>query len=177
MKLQEKAARTGGYKVRDVMQRNVISVSAEMTLVELAQVLTQRMISGAPVVDEEGEVVGVVSLADLVANTARTHAEMQPNEARPQYYRDVWMEEEVMDGFTVEDFSSNMKVMDIMTPVVYVIGENDSLSELVNLMLGARIHRALVTNGESVVGIVTTMDLIRIIPDLATRSLGSLTEG
>ncbi|MBM3465481.1 MAG: CBS domain-containing protein [Armatimonadetes bacterium] len=136
-----------------------------MPLDELAQLLTTRMISGAPVVDEDGEVVGVVSLADLVANAARGQGEAQIA-SHPRYYSDAWVDEAVLDGFSVEQVSSSMLVMDIMTPVVYVVDEKDTLPRLVDLLLTARVHRAMVTDGDSVTGIVTTMDLIRAIPTL-----------
>jgi len=153
-------------RVRDIMQRDVISVAADTPLPELAQLLTQRMISGTPVVNEDGDVVGVVSLTDLVANSTRTTSQVQAKESSSPYYRDLWIEEDSSSGFLVEDYGSQLQVQDIMTPVVYVINADEGLTELVGMMLGARIHRVLVTDGEAVVGIVTTMDLIRVIPRL-----------
>ena len=58
---------------------------------------------------------------------------------------------------------------DIMTPVVHQVHEDDVIGNVVALMLQARIHRVLVTNGRAIVGIVTTMDLIALLPALLAR--------
>jgi len=53
---------------KDIMTRDVVTVSAAATVREAAQILTQQQLSGAPVVDRQGQIVGVVSEADIVAN-------------------------------------------------------------------------------------------------------------
>jgi CBS domain-containing protein len=148
------------------MEKHMITVPPEMTVPELAQMLTQKMISGVPVVDRDGEVVGVVSLSDVATNAARQQAAAERIDKHPEYYRDLWMDADLTAGYIIEDYGSNATVGEIMTRVLHVVHEDDSLVDLTNLLLGARIHRALVTNGERVVGIVTTMDLIRVIPQL-----------
>lgn len=168
MKIESKPQIHGVPLVCHVMQRGVITVGPDMSVPELANLLTSRMISGAPVVDSTGEVVGVVSLTDIAAHSARSHAAMEPDgRRRSDYYTNVGFgEEETSDGFYVEDFGEKCSVAQIMTPVVHIVRETDTLTDLVKLLLTARIHRALVTDGRSVVGIVTTTDLIRVIPDL-----------
>jgi len=56
-------------KARDIMNTDVLSVRDDMTVQELAGFLTEREILGAPVVDSEGEVVGVVSCTDIAQST------------------------------------------------------------------------------------------------------------
>jgi len=53
---------------KDIMTKEVVTVSAAATVREAAQILTQQQLSGAPVVDRQGQIVGVVSEADIVAN-------------------------------------------------------------------------------------------------------------
>ena len=56
---------------RDIMTRDVITVGSTATVKEAAQILTQQQLSGAPVVNQQGQIVGVVSEADIVANKGR----------------------------------------------------------------------------------------------------------
>jgi CBS domain-containing protein len=56
---------------KDIMTRDVITASPAMTIKEAAKILIQQQISGAPVLDMKGQVVGVVSEADIVANKGR----------------------------------------------------------------------------------------------------------
>ncbi|MFQ5675044.1 MAG: CBS domain-containing protein, partial [bacterium] len=58
-------------RAKDVMNTNVLTVNNDMTVHELALFFTENMISGAPVVDEAGKLLGVVSLSDIVRNDDR----------------------------------------------------------------------------------------------------------
>jgi CBS domain-containing protein len=142
--------------IKDIMQRKVIKVEPEMPVADLAAFLTGHGISGAPVT-EGGKLVGVVSLYDIVASGPPR------GELRPHYFRQEWMEEAVNEGFTVESIGDKT-VRDIMNPAVYSLGEDASLNELVEMMLKGRIHRVIITRNHKLVGIVTTTDLVRLIP-------------
>lgn len=166
MKIELTPEIVGTPCVRDVMHRGVISVSPHMSVPELAALLTAKMISGAPVVDSAGEVVGVVSLTDIAINSGRGQSALAPGDRKSDYYTNLSLEDEVAQSFYVEDYAQAATVAEIMTPVVYVVRETAPLTDLIELLVSARIHRALVSDGRSVVGIVTTTDLIRIIPRL-----------
>lgn len=150
-------------KAKEIMQRKLITVPPDMLVTELVELFSSRGISGAPVVDL-GRPIGVVSMTD-VANNAGIQGELIANASRLNYYRDVWMEEEEFDGFTVGEVDSRT-VADIMTPAVYQADENSPVEEVVSTMLEARIHRVIVTDKEKAVGIITTTDLIKLIPEL-----------
>ena len=76
-------------KAKDVMNTDVLSVRDDMTVQELAGFLTEREILGAPVVDPEGEVVGVVSCTDIVQSTT-TEANMLLEKSTPGFYEHGW---------------------------------------------------------------------------------------
>lgn len=147
---------------RDIMQRKLITVPPDMLVSELAQLFTSKGISGAPVVDL-GRPIGVVSLTDIA--NASSEGRLVQHAARPHYYRDVWLDEEELDGFSIEQVDART-VADIMTPAVYQADQTTSLVELVEIMLEAKIHRVIITDKDKAVGIVTTTDLIRQIPQL-----------
>jgi CBS domain-containing protein len=56
---------------KDIMTRDVVTVGVAATVREAARILTQHQLSGAPVVDRQGQIVGVVSETDIVANKGR----------------------------------------------------------------------------------------------------------
>lgn len=154
-------------KAKEIMQRKLITVPPDMLVTELVELFSSRGISGAPVVDL-GRPIGVVSMTD-VANNAGIQGELIANASRPHYYRDIWMEEEEFDGFTVGEVDSRT-VADIMTPAVYQADESSPVEDVVSTMLEARIHRVIVTHNEKAVGIITTTDLIKLIPDLLKKT-------
>src|SRR5262245_44883386 len=115
---------------KDVMCPEVLALRADMTVREAAEFLTAHQFSGAPVLDEKGHLVGVVSLTDLAEN---------------------------------EDQVDDVAVREIMTPTVYTVPDDAPVPEIARTMIAGRIHRLLVTRGKHVVGIVTPLDLLRLL--------------
>lgn len=145
---------------KDVMTRNVITVPDDASLSELVGVLTESMITGAPVVDGDGKLVGVVSTTDVARSGGRRSTNIRRDNP-PDFYLHGWesIEDEVR-SFSVEEESDQM-VRDIMTPVIFSVSENATFSEMADTMVGGRVHRLIVTKDGQVVGIVTTLDLLR----------------
>ncbi len=148
---------------RDVMNENVLTVSVDWTARELAEFLTDNEISGAPVVDEEGHVVGVVSLTDL-ARAEIEDGRLVPDRSGPDYWMrsfedDIGAEE--LQGLRVEH--EGPTVREIMNPAVFSVDEETSVSEVARSMIDAQIHRVLVTRGRKIVGIISTTDLLGLL--------------
>lgn len=143
---------------RDIMTPDVIRVHDDWTLSELAATFTEHMITGAPVIDHARRLVGVVSTTDLARHrTIRAVRDMVPHD----FYVRGW--ERLSDdahGFFVEE-DSEVKVRDIMTPMIFSISANASLAEMADTMIRGRVHRLIVTEGHEVVGIVTTLDMLK----------------
>ena len=139
-------------KVRDVMTTDVASVAPAMRLKDLARLLLERRISGAPVVDEDGRVVGVVSETDLLAKEV----------GRPLSRRTPldWIFGEVpstseqrrRDATTVEQAMS--------TPAT-TIGADRPLREAATIMVDRAVNRLPVVDQGRLVGIITRADLVR----------------
>ena len=146
---------------KDVMRRKIVTVESWLTLQELAKVLEENGITGAPVVDANGAVLGVVSQTDLV------HARRESSSGIPFYHRDV--EEPIAAlGIHFEE-SDRTRVEQIMTPGAISFNEETPVEKLAGAMLERHIHRVLITRGERLVGIVTTMDLLRALVALAKK--------
>ncbi len=85
------------------------------------------------------------------------------------YYLRSWEdkldEEEVRHFQIVED--DGLSVREIMTPLIFKVAENASIAEMADTMIGGRIHRLIVTQEDRVVGIVTTLDMLKAIRSYA----------
>jgi CBS domain-containing protein len=136
-------------KVRDVMTTQVAALHPLTEAVEAARFLSERRISGAPVVDQHGNLVGVVSQTDLVRLQGRASAEGWPGQAvEPEWLGDA----------------ARAPVFTLMTTKPVTCDEETPLEDVAVLMLERRIHRVLVTSEGKLAGIVTAMDLLRAIP-------------
>ncbi|MCG8606446.1 CBS domain-containing protein [bacterium] len=151
---------------KDIMNPDVIVVEADLSVRDLATLFTEKMISGAPVVDKEGKLRGVVSQSDIVRNDGH-RTEIVQERSQNEYYLHGWedkLNHEDMVELHLEEADA-LRVRDIMTPLVFKIPETVSLYEIVDTMIGGRIHRLIVTRGDEVVGIVTTLDLLKTMRD------------
>ena len=149
----------------DVMSRDILAVSPGMTIEDLAAFFAEHQITGAPVLDRNGRLAGVVSQTDI-AEAEQERAEAipdwtgagddpeAPDEAAP----------EELHGFHVEA-ASGLLVRDIMTPTAYTVPHDTPVADLARTMVTGRIHRLLVTRAGPVVGIVTTLDLLKVLYD------------
>jgi CBS domain-containing protein len=148
-------------RARDVMTTEVVKVPADLTVAELADVFMENEISGAPVVDEDGALVGVVSVFDL-ARQSSGEAGVVTEQGNPEFYVRGWEEQ-----YTVEEFrklrvqEGHLTVRDVMTPAAFTVEEDDPISDVARTLVDGHIHRVLVTRGHEVVGIISSLDLLR----------------
>ncbi len=153
-------------KAKDIMNTDVLSVRDDMTVQELAGFLTEREILGAPVVDSEGEVVGVVSCTDIAQSTT-TEANRFLERSTPGFYEHGWEDKLGPDELERLHLKENesLPVKEIMTPTIYTVPEDTPISDIAKAMVAGRIHRLLVTRGTRLVGIITTLDMLKIFFD------------
>jgi CBS domain-containing protein len=139
-------------KVRDVMSRDVISVPREMHLKELATVLTEHQISGVPVTDADGKVIGVVSEADvLMKQVGRPISRRRPLE---------WIFGESHDAEEMRRRVASTVGEAMTAPAVTVEGSRP-LREAAALMVDSKVNRLPVLDDGKLVGILTRADLVR----------------
>ncbi len=152
---------------RDVMTQEVMTVDADWTVTDLAEFLVTNAISGAPVVSPQGRLLGVVSLTDLVR-----HASLPVHSERPEPTHDVYVDDldrEYRDdefaGFRVGTEDSTL-VSDIMTPMIFEVSPESDVRHIADMMIRGRIHRVFVTDHKRVVGVISALDLLRLIRDV-----------
>jgi CBS domain-containing protein len=154
-------------KAADVMTKRLITVPPTMDLQELATLLEKEGISGCPVLDDSGVVVGVVSKTDL------TRARAQGDSLMDVFYRsatgiiggDALVDDEYCpwsenDAYEQADLG-NLCVADVMNRNIYTIGHDTAVQVIARKMLERKIHRLLITENGRFVGIVSSGDLLR----------------
>ena len=151
-------------RARDVMQTSVISVEPATPLAQVARVFLEAEIHGAPVVDDAEQLLGVVSVTDLLRAVGDEH-ESPGNSA--VYFRDV-LEFSGPDWTSApQDFQdrlAQLSVADVMQSGAVTVTEEATVPEIAKLMRGQRIHRVIVLGKEGrVSGLVTALDLVGLL--------------
>jgi CBS domain-containing protein len=156
-------------RARDLMQADVISVNPETPLLELHRLFVEEEINGAPVVDDGGDVVGVISSMDLLRAVldryetgSATNAAAYFREASP-YSGPDWST--APDDF--QDRLRDLTVEEAMIRELVTVPPTATLAEIAGVMRKQRIHRVLVIEDGDLVGILTTYDLLRALEQAA----------
>ena len=142
----------------DIMQPNVVTIKEDASVRELAELLSKKKISGAPVVDDQNRVVGIVSEGDLVLQDAEIHF--------PHY---IELLGNIVYLESVKKYEDRLRkvaaasVSEIMTTDVISVQKDTSVHEVATLMTDKKVNRLPVLDGNILVGIVTRADLVRAV--------------
>lgn len=140
-------------KISELMTKEVLTVSPEMTVREAAKLLFQREISGLPVVDENKKVVGMITEKEIIAM------------AMPKYVEQLGDFEYILneEPFTKKVAEADkIKVKDIMRKEVLCVTEDTSVAEVARLMIAKKARRLPVLNKEKkLVGIIARADIVK----------------
>lgn len=160
---------------RDVMTRNIVTVTSSTTLVDLERLLISRQIGGTPV-KEQCQLVGMVSRSDIirVLSYEQSVAEVQSGAFRNESGITDRRAIELIGGHVGERMQT-LRVKDAMTPIRASVSPTSSLQEIATLMVKCRVHRVLVMEDGVARGIVARSDLIRLVADgqLAEQDLAA----
>ena len=148
---------------RDVMQTYLISVNPETPLLEVHRLFVDEEITGAPVVDETGRLLGVISSVDLLRAVDEEH---DAASAGSRHFRDIlefsgpdW--QEGPDNF--QDRLGERTVSDAMTRGGITVAPETLVSEVAATLRKHRIHRVFVVDGEQLCGVISTFDLVALL--------------
>lgn len=146
----------------DLMTPNPVSISETATIQEAAAFLTDREISAAPVIDEAGHPVGVLSRADIVRHDREVARYLPPSR---DFYDKAELRtdagEKLGSGFQVESTDHGL-VRDIMTPTVISVAPTAPALQVVGEMLAFKVHRLFVVDQAGVlVGVISAFDVLR----------------
>lgn len=150
--------------VKDIMKARVVCVTSGTTLPELDRRFIAHHVSGFPVVDD-GRLLGMVSHFDVVRRFVVEHAQA---EVLVGAYGDE-VGEHVLQGELDEIAGcvglrmDHLCVRDIMNPIVISVSPGDLVEKAARLLVEHHIHRVPVVDGQRLVGIVSSLDLVRLL--------------
>lgn len=144
-------------KAKDIMTKNVVTVKTTATIVELAHILMKHQISGTPVIDDNGNLIGIVTESDLINKNSKLHI--------PTILR-------LFDAFIplgISKLEQDLKKMaastvgEIFTKEVITVDEEMSMEDVATIMTEKKIHLLPVLKEGKLAGIIGKKDIIRSI--------------
>jgi CBS domain-containing protein len=156
---QARAMRWAQVTARDIMRKVMVTVPASAALSEVERILSDNRISGAPVVDAKGHVIGILSWRDVV------DAYVEDPDARPRrgnsFYSlssDDSLEQD-LEAFELPE-EAEETAQDVMTADIHSVPPDAGLKEIATLMVKHNIHRVLVQENGRFLGILGTMEIL-----------------
>jgi len=141
---------------KDIMTRDAITVRTTTTIEELARTLMEHKISGVPVVDDAGGLIGIVTENDLISQNKRLHIPtvMRLFDAFIMLESPGKIEKEIkkMTAITVND---------IYTKEVITVTEDTPVQDIATIMSEKKVHLIPVVEGKKILGIIGKIDLIK----------------
>jgi len=125
-------------RAADIMEKGVVTVSPELPLRDFEELLSGEEISGAPVTDGDGRILGIASKTDIIE--ALTERACDALELGPR-----------------------LCVADLMTEGAVSVPPDATLAEIARTMVDGRLHRVLVSDGQRLLGIVSAFDVLRAV--------------
>ncbi len=149
---------------RDVMTSRVVTIYQRAPLSLAVELMLKLKVSGLPVVDDGGRLVGMLSEGDLLRRS-----ELGTESKRPR-----WLEFLLGPGRLAEDYvkTHSRRVEDVMTPKVYSVTELTPLADVVHTMNAHRIKRVPVVGDGVPIGIISRVDLVRALGNTLQAGAG-----
>jgi CBS domain-containing protein len=155
------------YVAADIMTKHVICVTKDADLRDLGKLFLQKRITGAPVIDRDGDICGVISQTDLLYyQLSRDDELVLPSD----FYQSARVDgRPISKGFQIEDVNT-ATVEEVMTPVVHAVLPTTPVAEIAKLMAKRHIHRVIVRREMKVVGIISALDVLRVFGENERRA-------
>jgi CBS domain-containing protein len=148
-------------RAHQIMTRSVVTVAPDTSIVDAANLMLQRHVSGLPVVDTTGRLVGIVSEGDFIRRS----------EIGTQRKRGRWLKFILGPGKAASDFvhEHGRRVEEVMTKDPLTITEDTALAEIVDLIEKNNVKRLPVVRADRIVGIVSRANLLQAVASLARQ--------
>ncbi|HSA07547.1 MAG TPA: CBS domain-containing protein [Candidatus Gastranaerophilales bacterium] len=139
------------FYVKDIMSTDLLTIKENISIRDLIKIFSNNEISGLPVLDQDNNIVGVVSLTDVIQNeSSQTYYSMP-------FKKDY--EIELLEITKIFDYP----VSTIMSKDLFTVEPGDSIAKMAKIMFEKKIHRLLVIEYNKLVGIVTTFDVLKLL--------------
>jgi CBS domain-containing protein len=144
-------------RAHQIMTRSVVTIAPDATIVEAANTMLRHHVSGLPVVDAEGALVGIVSQGDFIRRS----------EIGTQRKRGRWLKALLGDSAVEYVQEHGRRVSDVMTSDPITVTEDATLEDIVSAMETNGVKRLPVMKGDRLVGIVSRANLMQAVASLA----------
>lgn len=151
----------------DLMTKSVVSVGPDTPLLEVYRTFVTEQIHGAPVVDDEERVIGVVSSSDLLR---AAEEERDTAMASSEYLRDLVEFSGPDWGRGLTDFQdrlTQLSVADVMTAVAVTVRRDTPIAQVARTLREHGIHRAWVEENGQLCGVISTFDLLPLVEQIS----------
>ena len=144
-------------RAMDVMTTAMVTIGPDTAVHDLAKLLSERGISGVPVVDLDNRLVGIISEGDLL------HRAETGTERRTERRRSRWLDTFASDQEAARDYvkAHGRTVREIMTRDVISVSDTTELADIATLLETRRIRRVPVVRDGQLVGIISRANLVR----------------
>ena len=146
---------------KDIMSKDVITVGLQTSVSELAEILWKNRISGVPVLDENGDVVSVVTESDLIDQTKKIHIPTMISILDSV----IFLESSKKTEKEIKKMAGNT-VQDICSMELVSVKEDTGLDEIATIMAEKKVHTLPVVQDGKLIGVIGKSDIIR---SMATR--------
>ncbi len=148
---------------REIMTPHVKSVPESWPMQQFAAFLAENSISGSPVINAEGEIVGIATLSDIADFHLNKVTHNYENRMTPEEIREARR----LRQFIFEEMQKiPVEVRDIMTPIVFSVSEDAKVPDIARIMMKEQLHRIFVMRENKVVGIITAYDMLKVLAEL-----------
>lgn len=143
---------------KDIMTAKIISVGPDTTVNEIARILHEKKISAVPVVNENAELLGIVTEEDLILKVAKPHIPLHIELLGGIFYFEKPQ--------TINDELKKLMgrtASEIMTKKVVTVGEETPVEDIAALMLEEQVNWIPVVKGKTLAGVITRLDILKAI--------------
>lgn len=149
-------------RARDLMSANPVSIHRDATIREALDVLTDRGFGAAPVIDDAGRPIGVVSRTDVLIHQRELVRHDSPcdNTDWDLFPEPLWSEDLSVEA------SDPTSVSEVMTPAIFTVPLETSAREVIRRMLQLKVHHLFVVDDDlALVGVISPLDVLRQLGD------------
>ena len=143
-------------KAKDIMTPEVITVQMETTVNELAEILWKNRISGTPVLDDDGNVVSVVTESDLIDQSKKFHIPTMISLLDSV----IFLESSKKTEKEIKKMAGNT-VQDICSKELVIVDSETGLDEIATIMANKKVHTLPVVQDNRLIGVIGKSDIIR----------------
>lgn len=153
------------FYAKDIMSTELVTAVPEMTCQEVEKVLAESKVSGVPVVNSKGNLIGIISMYDIIKSGKHV-----PIEEHHYYQETMYLDEILREAGLGEMTVADGFVSDFMTEDVIVADQETPIEQIAKIMYQKKIHRIIIVEQDSnkPVGIVTTFDMLKVLAEMSS---------